>query len=111
MGLDFAVDALYATDFQAGEVSSCRTHRDGRAIPTLGAIGDAFRAHGCELSIRHVQLFDCHRAEWRDEAGNIAGAVVGQSAEEAGVYALALLRQQQPARAGREAVAGAHAST
>ena len=95
MGLDFAIDALYATEFKPSEVPNCRTHIDGRAYPSLDAIDAAFTAHGSSLTIRHVQLFDCYRAEWRNDQGQTLGAVVGQSADEAAVYALALLRRQQ----------------
>lgn len=94
MGLDFAIDALYATEFKPAQVAQCATHKDGRAYPTLDAVNTAFTAHGTSLTIRHVQLFDCFRAEWRDHRGQVLGAVVGSSAEEAGVYALALLRRQ-----------------
>ncbi len=97
MGLDFAIDALYLTEFKPTDVTDCRTHKDGRAYPTLDAVNMAFTAHGTSLTIKHVQLFDCHRAEWRDAQGMQLGAVVGQTAEEAAVYALALLRRQQPA--------------
>jgi hypothetical protein len=98
MGLDFAIDALYATDFRSSDVVDCQVHRDGRAYPTQRAVGEAFARLGFSLTIRHVQLFDCYRAEWRDAQGQPQGAVVGQSADEAAVYALSLLRRQvQPA--------------
>lgn len=94
MGLDFAIDALYASEFKPEEVERCITHRDGRAYPTLDSVNMAFTAQGSALTIKHVQLFDCYRAEWRDDQGQLLGAVVGSTAEEAGVYALALLRRQ-----------------
>lgn len=94
MGLDFAIDALYATEFKPTQVTHCVTHKDGRAYPTLDAVNMAFTAHGSALTVKHVQLFDCYRAEWRDDRGQVLGAVVGSTAEEAGVYALALLRRQ-----------------
>ncbi|HYF13660.1 MAG TPA: hypothetical protein VD971_01160 [Phycisphaerales bacterium] len=94
MGLDFAIDALYATDFRSAEAATCHVHRDGRLYPTQTAVGDCFASAGYSLTLRHVQLFDCYRAEWRDGNGQPCGAVVGQSADEAAVYALSLLRRQ-----------------
>jgi hypothetical protein len=94
MGLDFAIDALYATDFSSAQATACRVHRDGRAYPTIAAVGTCFEEAGHSLTIRHVQLFDCYRAEWRDAQGVTQGAVAGQTAEEAAVYALSLLRRQ-----------------
>ncbi len=94
MGLDFAIDALYATDFSTAEATECRVHRDGRVYPTIAAVGKRFEEAGHSLTIRHVQLFDCYRAEWRDAQGVTLGAVAGQTADEAAVYALSLLRRQ-----------------
>ena len=105
MGLDYAIDALYATDFSSAQASACRVHRDGRAYPTIAAVGGCFEEAGHSLTIRHVQVLDCYRAEWRDGQGSTMGAVAGQTAEEAAVYALSLLRRQvaQVAmQAGRE---------
>lgn len=105
MGLDFAIDALYQTDFKPWDAVDCKVHKDGRAYPTVQAVGECFERAGAglptssmnggySLTIRHVQLFDCYRAEWRDGNGDVRGAVVGQTAEEAAVYALSLLRRQ-----------------
>ena len=95
MGLEFAIDALYETNFEASQASPCRTHSDGRPYPCLDAVEQCFATAGFGLSVRHIQLFHCYRAEWRDSSGQAAGAVVGQSAEEAAVYALSLLRREQ----------------
>lgn len=94
MGLDFAIDALYATDFQPDESPDYRQHRDGRKYPTAEAVTRCFLHAGRTLRLHHVQLFDCYRAEWHASTGEPAGAVVGQSADEAAVYALAILRRQ-----------------
>lgn len=96
MGLDFAIDALYQTDFKPWDAVDCKVHKDGRSYPTVRAVGECFEqlGTGYSLTIRHVQLFDCYRAEWRDGNGDVRGAVVGQTAEEAAVYALSLLRRQ-----------------
>ncbi len=93
MGLDFAIDELYASGWSELDTSNCEFHADGRFIPTVGRIGKCFEDAGFALTVRHIQLFDCFRAEWRDAAGN-GGAVVGQSEREAAVYALSQMRRQ-----------------
>lgn len=93
MGLDFAIDELYATGWTALNSSGCKHHSDGRAYPGIELVRQQFRAAGFDLTLRHVQLFDCYRAEWRDGAGAAAGAVVGRSEAEAAVYALSQLRR------------------
>lgn len=92
MGLDFAIDALYDTGWKGAEMSP--RHHDGRPYPSPDAVKAFFHEHGFELGVRHIQLFDCYRAEWRDADGQAGGAVVGQSAEEAAVYAMSQLRRQ-----------------
>jgi len=93
MGLDFAIDALYETGW-SGQDSMTQVHVDGRVYPSIPSIQMAFTAAGLELSIKHIQLFDCYRAEWRDQQDQMVGAVVGQSAEESAVYAFSQLRKQ-----------------
>lgn len=93
MGLDFAIDELYATGWQALDSTGCEYHKDGRPFPAISRIVQFFRENGYELTIRYVQLFDCYRAEWRDATGQAAGAVVGQSEAEAAVYAMSQLRR------------------
>lgn len=95
MGLDFAIDALYETGWNTAEVKAISPrHSDGRAYPSKDAVQVFFGEHGYELHLRHIQLFDCYRAEWRDAGGKVGGAVVGQTAEEAAVYAMSQLRKQ-----------------
>jgi hypothetical protein len=94
MGLDFAIDELYATGWTSLDGAGCRHHADGRAYPGLDAVRSQFRDAGFELTLRHVQLFDCYRAEWRDAQGSPAGAVVGRSDAEAAVFALSQLRRR-----------------
>ena len=103
MGLDFAIDELYASGWSALDSSGCAHHTDGRAFPTIAKITQAFEAQGLTLSIRHIQLFDCYRAHWREAADSsdkslhnttALGAVVGQSEQEAAVYALSQMRRQ-----------------
>ena len=93
MGLDFAIDELYATGWTAMNSSGCM-HQGGRAYPTVQRVQDEFRQAGFDLTLRHVQLFDCYRAEWRESSGNAAGAVVGRSEAEAAVYALSQMRRR-----------------
>ncbi|MDX2146687.1 MAG: hypothetical protein SFZ23_04125 [Planctomycetota bacterium] len=96
MGLDFAIDELYASGWDVAEQDAsrgCERHADGRAFPTCARVCEEFRSAGYVLGVRHIQLFDCYRAEWRDEQGNASGAVVGSSEIEAAVYALAQLRK------------------
>lgn len=93
MGLDFAIDELYATGWSDLDSAGCEYHTDGRVFPRLERIQEEFAAAGKSLSLRHVELFNCYRAEWRDGAGAMEGAVVGHSASEASVYALSQLRR------------------
>ncbi len=94
MGLDFAIDELYATGWTALDSTDCDYIPDGRCFPRPARIKREFGEMGYELSLRHVQLFDCYRAEWRSTSGAPSGAVVGQAEAEAAVYALAQLRRQ-----------------
>ncbi len=94
MGLDFAVDELYATGWSALDSAGCEHRTDGRAYPGVTRVADEFRSAGFDLTLRHVQLFDCYRAEWRDVSGQACGAVVGRVEAEAAVYALSQLRRQ-----------------
>lgn len=93
MGLDFAIDELYATGWNDLDSAGCEHHTDGRVYPRLERIQEEFASAGKALTVRHVELFNCYRAEWRDGAGSLGGAVVGHSASEAAVYALSQLRR------------------
>jgi hypothetical protein len=97
MGLEFAIDELYATGWTSLNSAGCKHHTDGRAYPGIDKVREAFRASGHDLVLRHVQLFDCYRAEWRDASGEAAGAVVGRTEAEAAVYAFSQLRRSQVA--------------
>ncbi len=94
MSLTFAVDALYAAGWSDLDSSGCAHAEDGRAYPSAERVKREFAQAGCVLTIRHVQLFDCYRAEWSDAAGVASGAVVGASEAEVAVHALAQLRRQ-----------------
>jgi hypothetical protein len=93
MGLDFAVEQLYDTGWAALDTRGCQRLADGRAFPGLERVKAEFTEAGFVLTTRHIQLFDCYRAEWRDAAGAAAGSVVGHTAEEAAVYALSQMRR------------------
>jgi hypothetical protein len=94
MGLDFAIDELYATGWSVLDPAGCLRHDDGRSYPAVPRVQQEFASAGFDFSLRHVQLFDCYRAEWRDGSGSAAGAVVGRSEAEAAVYALSQLRRR-----------------
>ncbi len=100
MGIDFAIDELYASGWTATDPSACPKHQDGRPYPSVESVRGSFEDAGFELSVRHIQLFDCYRAEWREVSGGSSGAVVGQTADEAAVYALSQLRRSLVSHAG-----------
>lgn len=93
MGLNFAVDELYASGWSTLDSSGCE-FLEGRQYPGVGRVQNEFAGQGFTLSIRRVELFDCFRAEWRTQGGHASGAVVAQSESEAAVYALAQMRRQ-----------------
>jgi hypothetical protein len=93
MGLDFAVDQLLGTGWAALDTRGCGRLPDGRAYPEPERVEREFAEAGYTLRLRHIQLFDCYRAEWEDASGSGAGAVVGHSREEAAVYALSQMRR------------------
>lgn len=93
MGLDIAIDELYATGWTTLDSTRCKRHSDGRAYPTVERVRKELESLGVTLTVRHVQLFDCYRAEWSDDQGAMKGSVVGRTEEEAAVYALACARR------------------
>ncbi len=100
MGLEFAIDELYGTGWSPLDSSGCVRLDNGRSYPTEGRVRQEFADAGCGFDVRHVQLFDCFRAEWKDEDGEPLGAVVGQTAEEAAVYALSQFRRARVLASG-----------
>ena len=93
MGIDFAVEQLYATGWSTLESTGCISAADGRLIPSTMRVMQEFEQHGFQLTIRHIATFDCYRAEWQNANGQAVGAVVGQTQDEAAVYALAQMRR------------------
>jgi hypothetical protein len=95
MGLEFALDELYATGWSDLDSTGCGHNTDGRGYPKPERVRQEFAAAGFDLTIRRIDEFRCYRAEWRDEETNeVAGGVVGHSEAEAAVYALAQLRRR-----------------
>lgn len=92
MGLDFAIDELYATGWLPLDTSGCKRAPDGRAYPSLERAQREFAQQGFELAVRHVPAFGCYQAEW--SGADEPGAVVGHSEEEAVVYAFSQFRRQ-----------------
>ncbi len=93
MELDFAVDQLYSTGWSALDTRGCGRLPDGRAYPELERIEQEFTAAGFQLNTKHIQLFDCYRAEWQEISGEASGSVVGHTIDEAGVFALSQMRR------------------
>ncbi len=93
MGIDFAIDELYATGWSALDSAGCERHSSGRWVPTVERVRREFAKSGYTITISYAQLFDCHRAVWADLGGAPAGAVVGASEHEAAIYALSHLRR------------------
>ncbi len=93
MGLDVAIDELYATGWSSPDESQCDRYDDGRCYPIVDRAKREASDLGFDLAIRHIQLFDCYRAEWTGESSTTVGAVVGQSEAETAVYALSQMRR------------------
>lgn len=93
MGLDFAIDELYASGWSTLDSTGCGCSQDGRLFPNIDRVQREFETLGLKLATRRIELFDCYRAEWQTAGGDAVGAVVGQSEAEATVYALAQVRR------------------
>jgi hypothetical protein len=94
MGLDFALDELFATGWSALDTTGCSHSADGRAFPRPERVKQEFAAAGVELTIERMTAFNCYRAHWTDPESGQGRAVVGHSEAEAAVFALAQLRRQ-----------------
>ena len=97
MGLEFALDELYATGWTNLDPAGCAYHTDGRPFPTTERIKQEFAAAGYTLAIEHAPIYQCYRATWSTPDGRTSGAVVGHSESEAVVFALAHLRRHHAA--------------
>jgi hypothetical protein len=98
MNLDYAVDRLYESGWAPAAGTEVETLANGRPFPSMESITREFEAAGLVLAIAHKPEFNCFRATWSpsDPGGEFdgvrRGTVIGTSAREAGVYALAQLR-------------------
>ena len=93
MGLEFALEELYATGWSDLDSNGCSHHTDGRAFPRPDRVKQEFAAAGVDLIIERIDAFNCYRAHWRDLETGHPRAVVGHSDAEAGVFALAQFRR------------------
>jgi hypothetical protein len=93
MGLEFALDELYATGWSHSGTPGCSYHTDGRAFPSTERIKQEFAAAGYTLTIEHAPAYNCYRATWSSPDGDAPGAVVGHTEAESVVFALAHLRR------------------
>ncbi|MBC7835121.1 MAG: hypothetical protein H7Y88_08470 [Phycisphaerales bacterium] len=93
MGIDFALDELYATGWSNLDSAGCARHVDGREYPKPETVRREFAAAGQHLTMQQVEAFKCFRAAWSG-TGTAPGTVVGHSEAEAAVFALAQLRRQ-----------------
>jgi len=93
MGLEFALDELYATGWSDLDSSGCSHHSDGRAFPRVERVKQEFAAAGLDLALERVDAFNCYRAKWTDSTS--PHAVVSHSESEAAVFALARMRRSQ----------------
>jgi hypothetical protein len=116
MNLDYAVERLYQSGWVPGlSVGHCESLPDGRPFPGVEAIEREFADAGLELHIKHNLMFNTYRATWSPvtelndstpaQEARRFGTVIGSSAQEAAVYALAQMRESQ----GLVQVALAHA--
>jgi hypothetical protein len=99
MGIDFAVDELYASGWSDLDSTGCSHHVDGRGYPRPERVRQEFASSGFDLAIRRIDVFNCYRAEWSNGEADTSGSVVGHSEAEAAVYALAQFRRQMTAEA------------
>lgn len=97
MGLDYALDELYASGWTNLDSVGCGHHDDGRGYPKVERVRGEFAASGFGFNLRRIDVFNCFRAEWVDGEGQVLGAVVSHSDVEAAVFALARFRRQQMA--------------
>jgi hypothetical protein len=107
MNLDYAVDRLYESGWAPvfGTSDAYETLADGRRFPALDAIDREFERAGLSLQIKHNLVFDTYRASWAPiselndstpaQEARRFGTVIGNSEQEAAVYALALMREAQ----------------
>ena len=100
MTIQYAVDRLYETGWLPTSEMDLERLPNGLRYPTVTTVMREFKEAGLNLSIKPHLMFGCCRAEWTPIAGSpqaeeLTGTVVGSCENEAAVYALAKLREQQ----------------
>lgn len=91
MSLLDAVDRLYESGWAPVSGRQLFRLEDGRLYPSPAEVVREFQAASLQLTIQHVSLFNCHRAEWTGRNEQFSGFCVGGTEQEAAVYALAQL--------------------
>lgn len=105
MNLDYAVERLYESGWTPAAGAEIETLANGRPFPSMESITREFESAGLVLAVSHNPQFNCFRATWTpanpmDDAEEAhRGTVIGISAREAAVYALAQLRSSMTATA------------
>ncbi len=94
MGLEIAVDELYSTGWSGLDSAGCVHDTDGRWYPTVERVRREFGSAGFDFEVDQADGYDVYRGRWQGPAGEDGGSVVGHTAEEAAVYALAQHRRQ-----------------
>ncbi len=91
MSLEYAVDRLYESGWTPTSGRIFKRLDDGRQYPSPDDVALEFTAAGLQLTLRHVTLFNSFRAEWVGRTERFSGYCVGETEQEAAVYALAQL--------------------
>lgn len=98
MNLDYAIDRLYDTGWDAAIDPDLESLPSGRRFPSVQSVQRQFASAGLQLQISHNQKFNCHRATWAPTGETVDpahaaderhGTVIGACEREAAVYALA----------------------
>ena len=71
MGLNYAIDKLYATGWTPGIGGVHERAADGRPYPSVAQIEKEFAAAGQSLSLNFIEKYGVFRAEWRERATGI----------------------------------------
>ncbi|MBX3385484.1 MAG: hypothetical protein KF768_02835 [Phycisphaeraceae bacterium] len=93
MSLTIALDELEATGWRTLDTSGCMYDGDGRPYPGPRRVADEFASAGFRFGLERIDRFSCVKATWQAVDGSPSGSVVGQTDQEAAVYALAHLRR------------------
>ncbi|MFT3789129.1 MAG: hypothetical protein QM770_23625 [Tepidisphaeraceae bacterium] len=86
MSIAYAVERLYQTGWHPDD-NEIDFLPDGTPLPSVNAVKRAFTRAGLELTLKQNQLFHCVHASWGEHTS------VGQTDQEAAVWALAQFRE------------------